>query len=232
MSRIDSNVFGVFGRESNGHARIAMGRNVDLVGHGVYLGASMFNHSCSPNCSVTSGVHALRVVVDEPVEAGTELQIAYCDVQQPVTSRRRLLRRHYHFDCCCERCVAEASGAPRPKLSYGGGGGGPPKDTLTKRERRERREQRTATRGGGTPRPASGPQADGDTVVSVAVDLRVLLKLAKAPQLAGRGQLGGAEVEGIHRSKKAGKANKQRPVTVPVCCVGLRLVRVQAEAEV
>ena len=32
---------------------LVLGRNVDLIGRALYLTASMFNHSCAPNCSVS-----------------------------------------------------------------------------------------------------------------------------------------------------------------------------------
>ena len=59
-SRIDSNCFGIFrdGKGDGAPRRASNGRNVDLLGRGVYLEACMFNHSCEPNCSVTSGVGA------------------------------------------------------------------------------------------------------------------------------------------------------------------------------
>ena len=44
-----------------------MGRDVDLLGRGLYLEAALFNHSCSPNCSVSAGARTLEVVVDEVV---------------------------------------------------------------------------------------------------------------------------------------------------------------------
>ena len=54
VSRIDSNCFGVYksgcGDVSDGRRpRLALGRNVDLLGRGLYLEAALFNHSCSPN---------------------------------------------------------------------------------------------------------------------------------------------------------------------------------------
>ena len=237
VSRIDSNVFGVFGREvGDGPTRIANGRNVDLIGHGVYLGASLFNHSCTPNCFVSSGVHSLCVTVDSAVGADEELTIAYCDVQLPLAARRRQLSRHYRFECSCERCEAEASGVSKPKLSYSGGGGGPPKGGLTKREKRERREQREeakvrsgAASSGGHPQGALGCAGDGGAGVEaggrgggvlVAVDLRVLLKLQKAHATTTTGYTS----QPARRKKRSG-GPPAAPVAVPTCCVGLRLVR-------
>ena len=110
ISRIDSNVFGVFHREGGGAARVAMGRNVDLIGHGVYVAASLFNHSCAPNCHASTGVHRMAIMADVPIEPGEELTIAYCDVHQPLAARRRLLKQHYRFHCECKRALMASDG--------------------------------------------------------------------------------------------------------------------------
>lgn len=207
-SRIDSNCFGIF-RDGHGDGapRLASnGRNVDLLGRGVYLDAALFNHSCSPNCSVTSGARRLSVVCETPVAAGAELTIAYVDTQQPLAARQKLLRTHYHFECACVRCVAEAApGATGAKLSYQSGGGtrkAPP----SKREKREKREQKAT-------RPSGVGDTEGEGVaaaeVRVLVDLRVLLKLAKAP----------SKPKDTRRRKGHGPPP---PVHVPTVCVRLR----------
>ena len=215
VSRIDSNVFGVFSRD--GQARVSQGRNVDLIGHGVYLAASLFNHSCEPTCHASTGVRRMSVVVDEGLEAGIELTIAYCDVHQPLAARRRLLRQHYRFECACSRCESEAAGETKPKLSYGGGGGGPPKSQLSKREKRERREQRATSHAAP---PAGTPASAVARQVRVAVDLRVLLKLAKAepPSATAAKPAGGKHHPHPPRRKPPA------PVQIPVCCVRLRLL--------
>ena len=223
ISRIDSNVFGVFHREG-GAARVAMGRNVDLIGHGVYMAASLFNHSCAPNCHASTGVHRMAIIVDVPIEPGEELTIAYCDVHQPLAARRRLLKQHYRFHCECKRCVAEEAGDSKPRLSYAGPGGGPPKPSRSKRERRERREQREQraapnTAPGTAPSTAGG---EGGAAVRVAVELRVLLKLAKAAEPIV-GARGGAL--GPHSKLPKRRTGKHTgPVQVPVCSVRLRLI--------
>ena len=63
-SRIDCNVFGVFSRECAGQPRVAMGRNVDLIGHGLYLNASMFNRyqTCGPQPGTTALLSSSRTV--------------------------------------------------------------------------------------------------------------------------------------------------------------------------
>ena len=84
-------------------ARTSLGRNVDLLGRGVYLDAALFNHSCAPNCSVSAGAWSLEMVVDEAVSAGDELTISYIETQQPLAARQKALRS-------CARC-------PRPRTA-------------------------------------------------------------------------------------------------------------------
>ena len=211
-SRIDSNCFGIF-RPAPGESapKTCLGRNVDLLGRGVYLDAALFNHSCAPNCSVTAGALLLEVVVDEAVAAGEELCISYCETQQPLAARNRLLRTHYHFECACERCVAESSCGGGMKLSYHSGGG-PPKAPPSKKEKRDRREQKAAAKEGGSccSAPPGHAGADADSSPRVLVDLRVLLKLAKAPTAAE-----------ARRGRKPG--GRPPPIQVPTCCVRLRV---------
>lgn len=194
-SRIDSNCFGIF-RPDTGDAtppRTQRGRDIDLLGRGVYLQAALFNHSCAPNCSVSAGARTLEVVLDEDVAAGEELCISYIDTQQPRAARQKALRAHYHFTCVCARCAAEGGPGGSAKLSYSSGGG-PPKPQRSKRERRERREQKGCgggEGGGSAAAPLAGASEDVDAAssaappaavtVRVVLDLRVLRKLAKAP---------------------------------------------------
>ena len=113
VSRVDSNCFGIYRSGAGeagggGRARVdALGRDVDLLGRGVYLAAALFNHSCAPNCCVSAGALRLEVQLldDESAAPGDELTISYIDTQLPRAARQRLLATHYHFDCGCERCA-------------------------------------------------------------------------------------------------------------------------------
>ena len=119
----------------------------------------------------------------------------------------------------CKRCVAEEAGDSKPHLSYTGPGGGPPKPILSKRERRERRELRAAPNM--APNTASVTAGgEGGAAVRVAVELRVLLKLAKAAE-----PISVARVGTLGPQSKLPKRGKQTgPVQVPVCSVRLRLI--------
>ncbi len=97
LSRIDSNVFGCFSKLESGH----------LFGQGMYLEAALFNHSCDPNCAVSSGVTPLQIVTIREVQPGEELTIAYVEISQPRSSRQAKLSENYCFDCGCPRCASE-----------------------------------------------------------------------------------------------------------------------------
>jgi len=107
VSRLDSNIFGCFVRDGG-----------PLFGHACYLQAATFNHSCSPNCSATSGVECIDIIADEEILEGEELCISYIDTNRPREARRKALKDHYNFDCMCRRCNTEALVGGRKKLRY------------------------------------------------------------------------------------------------------------------
>ena len=138
LSRIDSNVFGCFSSNESGQ----------LFGQGMYLEGAMFNHSCDPNCAVSTTINPLQVVTTRAVLPGEELTIAYVDTTQPRSARRAKLAEGYRFACACPRCSSEddaltaVAGAPpsaTPRCEKKGAKG---KGTRTKAELRARREER------------------------------------------------------------------------------------------
>ena len=77
-----------------------------LLGAACYPHASMFNHSCAPNCVVTySGAGVMRVRVASDVAAGAELTHCYIDLCAPTVERAERLRQQYGFLCTCRRCA-------------------------------------------------------------------------------------------------------------------------------
>ena len=79
------------------------------IGHGIYCGASMMNHSCRPNAVPTfwlkpSTVPMLQISVCKKVGMGEEVTIGYCDVSSPRSIRRNGLWNNYKFHCDCSLC--------------------------------------------------------------------------------------------------------------------------------
>lgn len=88
---------------------------------GVYTLHSCFNHSCQPNCSVSSWGHrgggaVLSIFSLREIRKGEELTHCYLDGACGVERRREILFQTYGFLCNCERCVAEG-GLSSSKLS-------------------------------------------------------------------------------------------------------------------
>ena len=59
LSRLDSNCFGCFRCDGG-----------PTIGHGCFLAAAVFNHSCDPNCFATSGASTLRIETQQAVAQG------------------------------------------------------------------------------------------------------------------------------------------------------------------
>lgn len=89
----------------------------DSIGIGVYLGgATLFNHSCVPNCEIVHALPKLTIRTIRAVALGEALTISYIDVAAPeyanVRDRRERLEASYNFFCKCPRCEAEGAVAP------------------------------------------------------------------------------------------------------------------------
>ncbi|KAL9186074.1 hypothetical protein ACHAXT_005312 [Thalassiosira profunda] len=79
------------------------------IGHGIYPGASMINHSCIPNAVPTFWLRAstppmLQVTTCCPLEVGDEIIISYCDRSAPRHLRSKGLWDSYKFACDCSLC--------------------------------------------------------------------------------------------------------------------------------
>ncbi|KAK9866825.1 hypothetical protein WJX84_010847 [Apatococcus fuscideae] len=95
------------------------------VGRVLFLEASLFNHSCQPNCYVHRSSHVATVVALEPVQAGQELTISYIDEHLPPAARMRALLRDFFFLCKCPRLAYQqphphAVQQPDPPWSWSG----------------------------------------------------------------------------------------------------------------
>ncbi|XP_030853046.1 histone-lysine N-methyltransferase SMYD3-like [Strongylocentrotus purpuratus] len=83
--------------------------NNDLIAiaSGIYLRASMVNHSCDPNCTWVFDGRKLQLRTVKDVTEGEECTISYIDNINPTKERQAELEKRYHFTCKCVRCVEE-----------------------------------------------------------------------------------------------------------------------------
>jgi len=91
---------------TNGHGIIAHGRG--RIGCGLFPSASMFNHSCEPNCVFVCNGRELSIRTVRAVAAGEQLSYTYTQLYQPSASRQQELLDSRFFNCRCARCVTRA----------------------------------------------------------------------------------------------------------------------------
>ncbi|KAL8035525.1 hypothetical protein ABFX02_12G102600 [Erythranthe guttata] len=101
LSILDANSF----LEDSISAKV-LGKNADYQGVGLWVLASLINHSCEPNVRrLHVGDHVV-VHASRDLRAGEELTFAYFDVLSPL-SKRREMARSWGFVCGCKRCKFE-----------------------------------------------------------------------------------------------------------------------------
>ncbi|KAF9002566.1 hypothetical protein BDQ17DRAFT_1357095 [Cyathus striatus] len=100
LGRDHGNVFGIWdnGAEEN-----------EMLGWGMYVFGSYFNHDCSPNLVKTRSGRAMNFTTTGPVSHGQELCISYVDVGENTTASERCheLRKEWFLSCLCSRCKGE-----------------------------------------------------------------------------------------------------------------------------
>lgn len=76
------------------------------IGYGMYIPASIFDHSCTPNAiSVFDGIK-LEIRAMASIDTSLEpILITYLDITLPKDKRRSKLKRKYYFDCNCPACT-------------------------------------------------------------------------------------------------------------------------------
>uniref|UniRef100_A0A182NUR0 MYND-type domain-containing protein n=1 Tax=Anopheles dirus TaxID=7168 RepID=A0A182NUR0_9DIPT len=81
---------------------------MSTIGTGMYIGASIIDHSCRPNVMVSFDGETLnmRLLEDfpEPELDFSKLFISYIDLIDTSDVRREQLSERYYFLCDCERC--------------------------------------------------------------------------------------------------------------------------------
>ncbi|XP_050079046.1 histone-lysine N-methyltransferase SMYD3 [Anopheles maculipalpis] len=84
---------------------------MNTIGTGMYIGASIIDHSCRPNVCVSFDGETLkmRLLEDYPEQEldFSKLFISYIDLIDTTDVRREQLADRYYFHCDCERCRDE-----------------------------------------------------------------------------------------------------------------------------
>ena len=76
-------------------------------GTGVYLLASIFDHSCRPNCTVVFKGRELVVMATEDIPAGDIPSVAfisYLNTMDDTKTRQLQQKAIWYFSCCCSLC--------------------------------------------------------------------------------------------------------------------------------
>ena len=85
-----------------------------LLGYALYLGPSILDHSCKPTAEVKFLGSRIEVTckVGRSTSNLREITISYIDKNLGREERRSILRKHFHFDCLCPRCLNEEADPP------------------------------------------------------------------------------------------------------------------------
>lgn len=84
--------------------------DLNSVGTGIYLAASILDHSCKPNAVATfeGPTLSIRLIEDIPELKWDQIRISYVELLDLPETRKGDLRKGYYFDCDCERCTDES----------------------------------------------------------------------------------------------------------------------------
>ncbi|XP_036143557.1 histone-lysine N-methyltransferase SMYD3 [Monomorium pharaonis] len=111
-------LMGIYGRICTNSFTIT-NDTLEPIGIGIYLGASILDHSCKPNAVfIFEGTTIIiRTIMDLPSSDLSQIRIAYIDLLRSNKDRHEKLHNSYYFWCDCERCkkkepIAEAAACP------------------------------------------------------------------------------------------------------------------------
>ncbi|GFU32397.1 histone-lysine N-methyltransferase SMYD3 [Trichonephila clavipes] len=88
------------------------------IGSGIYLGASLFDHSCSPDAEVVFygtnlHIHAVKHIPHRDI---SKIYISYIEQLQLTKDRQNALREQYYFLCQCKNCTSSEYNEMMTKL--------------------------------------------------------------------------------------------------------------------
>lgn len=81
--------------------------DLNSIGTGMYLAASILDHSCRPNAvaSFEGRTLHIRTISDMPYVNWDQIFISYIDLMDDTWTRRNSLKKNYYFYCACPKCV-------------------------------------------------------------------------------------------------------------------------------
>ncbi|CAG4926951.1 unnamed protein product [Colias eurytheme] len=86
--------------------------NVDMnsIGTGIYIAASIIDHSCNPNAVATFDGKTIHItaIKDMPCLDWKQIRISYIDLMKTPFDRQTELLENYYFACECDRCMDES----------------------------------------------------------------------------------------------------------------------------
>eukprot|EP00092_Neocalanus_flemingeri_P092733 GFUD01117774.1.p1 GENE.GFUD01117774.1~~GFUD01117774.1.p1 ORF type:complete len:232 (+),score=61.38 GFUD01117774.1:112-807(+) len=94
-------------------------RQMETYGWGVYLGPSILDHSCQPNCMVSFHGNSLSVTAASHISLLEEAFISYLNPSLPANIRQSKLYNNYFFKCICTKCVHSHRGRDLVDISPG-----------------------------------------------------------------------------------------------------------------
>lgn len=104
----DTEFLGIYGRLCINSFNI-LDDDLNSVGTGIYLAASILDHSCKPNAvAIFDGPQlSIRLIEDIPELNWDKIRISYVDQMDLAEVRKSELKKRYYFDCDCEKCTDE-----------------------------------------------------------------------------------------------------------------------------
>lgn len=104
LARDHGNVFGIWDTAPDDEES-------EMLGWGLYVFGSYFNHDCSPNLKKRRHKRGINFYTTHDVNADEELCISYVDVcpGASVINRKTALENDWFFVCQCARCARESN---------------------------------------------------------------------------------------------------------------------------
>lgn len=98
-------LMGIYGRMIINSFTI-LDMDMNSIGSGIYIGASIIDHSCEPNAVATFDGKTIniRAIKDMPCLDWKQIRISYIDLMKTPYERQMELKENYYFLCQCDRC--------------------------------------------------------------------------------------------------------------------------------